>query len=134
MDRETDVLVVGSGIAGLTFALEVAREHRVLLVTKKERAESSTNWARGGIAAVLGEDDDPPPHRPTPWRRGRDSASGRGGTPGPGGTGAGRGAGGPGGRFAATTEGSPWGKGGGDLPAEDRPRRRPHRREIERTS
>jgi len=58
MDRETDVLVVGSGIAGLTFALEVALVHQVILVTKKERAESSTNWARGGIAAVLGEDDD----------------------------------------------------------------------------
>jgi L-aspartate oxidase len=58
MRREVDVLVVGSGIAGLTFALRAARHARVLLVTKKERAESSTNWARGGIAAVLGADDD----------------------------------------------------------------------------
>lgn len=54
---EADVLVVGSGIAGLTFALEAARRHRVLLVTKKESADSGTNWARGGIAAVLGADD-----------------------------------------------------------------------------
>jgi L-aspartate oxidase len=60
--REIDVLVVGSGIAGLTFALEAARRHRVLLVTKKERADSGTNWARGGIAAVLGDDDAPELH------------------------------------------------------------------------
>lgn len=59
---EVDVLVVGSGIAGLTFALDAARTHRVLLVTKKERADSGTNWARGGIAAVLGEDDTPELH------------------------------------------------------------------------
>lgn len=59
---ECDILVVGSGIAGLTFALRVARSHRVLLVTKKERADSGTNWARGGIAAVLGSDDDPGLH------------------------------------------------------------------------
>lgn len=59
---EVDVLVVGSGIAGLTFALEAARRYRVLLVTKKERADSGTNWARGGIAAVLGDDDDPELH------------------------------------------------------------------------
>lgn len=56
--REAEVLVVGSGIAGLTFALEVAGHARVILVTKKERADSGTNWARGGIAAVLGPDDD----------------------------------------------------------------------------
>ena len=54
---EADVLVVGSGIAGLTFALEMAEVGEVLLLTKKERADSSTNHARGGIAAVLGADD-----------------------------------------------------------------------------
>lgn len=56
-ERTTDVLVIGSGIAGLTFALKLAPRARVLLVTKKERAASSTNYARGGIASVLGEDD-----------------------------------------------------------------------------
>lgn len=58
MERTTDVLVVGSGIAGLTFALKLAPRAKVLLVTKKERAASSTNYARGGIASVLGDDDD----------------------------------------------------------------------------
>ena len=57
MERTTDVLVIGSGIAGLTFALKLAARARVLLVTKKERADSSTNYARGGIASVLGTDD-----------------------------------------------------------------------------
>jgi len=57
MERTTDVLVIGSGIAGLTFALKLAPKARVLLITKKERAASSTNYARGGIASVLGEDD-----------------------------------------------------------------------------
>jgi len=57
MERTTDVLVIGSGIAGLTFALKLAPRAHVLLVTKKERAASSTNYARGGIASVLGSDD-----------------------------------------------------------------------------
>lgn len=57
-----DVVVVGSGIAGLTFALRMARGVSVLLLTKKERAASNTNWARGGIAAVVGDDDDPALH------------------------------------------------------------------------
>jgi len=57
MERTTDLLVIGSGIAGLTFALKLAPKARVLLITKKERAASSTNYARGGIASVLGKDD-----------------------------------------------------------------------------
>jgi L-aspartate oxidase len=62
MDGHTDVLVVGSGIAGLTFALKLGEGARVVLVTKKERADSSTNYARGGIASVLGPDDRPELH------------------------------------------------------------------------
>jgi len=54
---ETDVLVVGSGIAGLSVALHAARFARVLVVTKREGHESNTNYAQGGIAAALGEDD-----------------------------------------------------------------------------
>ncbi len=57
MVRSADVLVIGSGIAGLTFALKLAQRARILLATKKERADSSTNYARGGIASVLGPDD-----------------------------------------------------------------------------
>lgn len=54
---EFDFLVIGSGIAGLTFALKTARLGRVAIVTKKELAESNTNYAQGGIAAVLSGDD-----------------------------------------------------------------------------
>ncbi len=54
---EVDVLVVGSGIAGLSFALKAAEHGRVALVTKKERVASSTNYAQGGIAAVMSPDD-----------------------------------------------------------------------------
>lgn len=53
----TDFLVLGTGIAGLTFALRAARLGSVTIITKKERAESNTNYAQGGIAAVMGEDD-----------------------------------------------------------------------------
>ncbi len=52
--EEVDHLVIGSGIAGLSFALEVAsRGESVRVITKKEHHESSTNRAQGGIAAVL---------------------------------------------------------------------------------
>jgi L-aspartate oxidase len=55
--KQFDYLVLGSGIAGLSFALKVAPRGRVAIVTKKDRAESNTNYAQGGIAAVTSKDD-----------------------------------------------------------------------------
>ena len=52
-----DFLVIGTGIAGLTFALKAAKAGSVAIITKKQRAESNTNYAQGGIAAVMGRDD-----------------------------------------------------------------------------
>jgi L-aspartate oxidase len=55
--RQCDFLVLGSGIAGLFFALRAAEHGRVAIVTKKQAAESATNYAQGGIAAVVAPDD-----------------------------------------------------------------------------
>jgi L-aspartate oxidase len=52
-----DFLVIGSGIAGLSFALEAADHGEVVVVTKRTREESNTRYAQGGIAAVLDADD-----------------------------------------------------------------------------
>src|SRR3984893_17605936 len=49
--------ILGSGIAGLSFALKVAPHGRVAIITKKSRAESNTNYAQGGIAAVVSKED-----------------------------------------------------------------------------
>jgi len=54
---DCDYLVVGSGMAGLMSALHLGRRGRVLLVTKKDRADSNTNFAQGGIACVMKSDD-----------------------------------------------------------------------------
>ena len=58
-----DVVVVGSGIAGLTCALRLReRVDRVLLVTKTVLSAGSTQWAQGGIAAALDPEDTPQEH------------------------------------------------------------------------
>jgi len=56
--ERVDFLVLGGGVAGLTFALEVAGRGSVLVLAKRNRAEGNTQYAQGGIAAVLGADDD----------------------------------------------------------------------------
>ena len=52
MQTTTDFLVIGSGIAGLTYALKAADHGKVLIVTKADEDESNTKYAQGGIAAV----------------------------------------------------------------------------------
>jgi L-aspartate oxidase len=56
-DHRFDYVVLGSGIAGLTFALNVAEKGSVAVITKKNRAESNTNYAQGGIAVVTSSED-----------------------------------------------------------------------------
>src|SRR5260221_9428911 len=55
--KQFDFIILGSGIAGLSFALKVAPRGRVAIITKKDRAESNTNYAQGGIAAVTSKED-----------------------------------------------------------------------------
>ena len=57
MSPQFDVLIIGSGLAGLTMALQVADHKRVCLVSKRELSDSASSWAQGGIAAVLNSDD-----------------------------------------------------------------------------
>ncbi|BFH65884.1 L-aspartate oxidase [Paenibacillus azoreducens] len=60
---KTDVIVIGSGIAGLYTAIETGKDRNVIMITKNALLESNTRYAQGGIAAVTAEDDSPAYHR-----------------------------------------------------------------------
>lgn len=55
--RDFDVLIVGSGLAGLSAALHLAPTHRVAILTKRAMTDGSSGWAQGGIAAVMDKED-----------------------------------------------------------------------------
>ena len=57
MKIKSDFLVIGSGIAGLSYALKVAEQGRVALITKRALADTATALAQGGIASVFSESD-----------------------------------------------------------------------------
>jgi len=61
--QDTDVVVVGTGIAGLYTALKISEYAEVTVLCKKGLTESNTNWAQGGIAAAIAEGDSPDLHR-----------------------------------------------------------------------
>lgn len=61
MNKKTDFLIIGSGIAGLSYALKVAPFGKVCMITKANEDESNTKYAQGGIAAVM--------HRPDSYQK-----------------------------------------------------------------
>src|SRR5207248_3237920 len=55
--KEYDFAIIGSGIAGLSFALKAARQGSVAVITKRKGADTNTAWAQGGIACVTSDED-----------------------------------------------------------------------------
>src|SRR5215212_8945625 len=55
--KQYDFVVIGSGIAGLTFALKAAQHGSVAVITKRKGVDSNTAWAQGGIACVTSDED-----------------------------------------------------------------------------
>lgn len=55
--KDYDFVVIGSGIAGLTFALKAAEHGSVAVITKRKGADSNTAWAQGGVACVTSDED-----------------------------------------------------------------------------
>src|SRR5262245_35385989 len=62
LGADGDVVIVGAGLAGLFTALKLAPMHVTVLAAAPLGEGSSTGWAQGGIAAAVGEDDDPALH------------------------------------------------------------------------
>src|SRR5262244_183900 len=58
MGDQTDLIVIGSGIAGIRAAVELAPAGRTVVLTKDRITESNTEYAQGGIAVALSEEDD----------------------------------------------------------------------------
>ena len=56
--KQSDFLILGAGVAGLSLALKAAQFGNVNVVAKKEAWDSNTNFAQGGIASVVAENDD----------------------------------------------------------------------------
>lgn len=62
-DHETEILVIGGGVAGFSAAIAAGPHRRVLIVTKGTALVSNTSWAQGGVAAVLSDEDSFASHR-----------------------------------------------------------------------
>src|SRR5580698_5003285 len=58
LPEQTDFLVIGAGVAGLRAAIALAEAGRVVVLAKREITESNTQWAQGGIAAALSDEDE----------------------------------------------------------------------------
>ena len=70
MDLRGDFVIVGSGIAGLRAAVELAPAGDIVVITKADPSESNTEYAQGGIAAAIGPDDSPDLHAADTLRAG----------------------------------------------------------------